>query len=95
MPENSRWDLIQRLKGKINPPWNTNSVPNVLFVGMWGRHLAVEIAALATQSFPHHWLLPSGTPIGEFRMSFKQLYIRGYLTEYTSNNHRLHEIVRM
>jgi hypothetical protein len=38
---------------------------------------------------------PSRTPIGEFRMSFRQVHMRGYIKENTSNNHRLHEIVRM
>jgi hypothetical protein len=43
---------------------------------MRGRHLAVEIAALATQGFPHHWLLP--TSHADWRVSyvFQISYIR-------------------
>jgi hypothetical protein len=37
----------------------------------------------------------SRTPIGEFRMSFKQLYMCGHVTENTSSNHSSREIMRM
>jgi len=55
----------------------------------------LKLLHLQHKSFRTISCFPIRSLIGEFRMSFKQLYMCSYVTENTSSNYRSHEIVRM
>ena len=77
---------IERVKTNVKLTLHETLIQSLIyfFRGNVRQTLAVEISALEHTSFRTIGSFPSRTPIGEFRISFKQLYICGYFTENAS-----------